>query len=639
MSGFGRVLWSSRSRKKAVKQISSRSEDTNPTITSDDPTTYERVVPNEETHVSYSLRNGGTVPKIGLKGTWTPVLKWIKLIDTVEFRQFINDIGFDIFARIDDEQADHALTEAIVERWWDSTHTFHLPCGELGITPLDFTMLTGLRIGVGKPLAYDKRFESFELAEEYLPLLNENDIQYGSIKLVHLEQYTCYAYSDEKVDRDMCLRAFMIYAIGHILCPKSNSTVRLRYLASLTSIDDICGYDWGGAAYAYLIRSLDKVCRYGTEPGTKTMSAIWQVLEYWYYSYCQNGMHVHKVPEPNQFPAINNWGPSFRLRASGEGRHILDLARQQLEFRSRASIIWQPWKGYIEHHYVQRAKELTDLRCIVFGAHVHTWYLGERCLRQVTGETLIPCAPPSPADLSLASPATLQWWSENVGVPAASLVRPVSEDQYKAYWGHVSVGMLLPALRRAVNVDYIGPSGLQDDVHISQPVDATLSYTPYPQREREVDAPDTASNWTIPITLQNGQIIHHHIEPVGRESVPQLPISNHMSRVKMKAMLEDVLHANASKDRVISHISNGMYSTSGDVIRAFNDTVGHSSPEDQHTHSQVFETHMTPPGGVYYPQFEPPQTSRRHSSFHGDSGFDGVRSTFQGDSSSNGGWF
>ncbi|KAF9612737.1 hypothetical protein IFM89_003747 [Coptis chinensis] len=159
--------------------------------------------------------------------------------------------------------------------------------------------------------------------------------------------------------------------------------------------------------------------------------------------------------------------------------------------------------------------------------------------------------------------------------------------------------MLLPTLSRAVNVDYIGPSGLQDDVHISQPVDATLSYTPYPQRECEVDALDNASNWTVPITLQNGQIIHHHIELVGRESVPQLPISDQLSRVKMKAMLEDVLHANASKARVISHISNGMYSTSGDVIRAFNDTIGHSSPEDQHTHSQASETHMTPPGGVY----------------------------------------
>ncbi|KAF9590250.1 hypothetical protein IFM89_032028, partial [Coptis chinensis] len=113
--------------------------------------------------------------------------------------------------------------------------------------------------------------------------------------------------------------------------------------------------------------------------------------------------------------------------------------------------------------------------------------------------------------------------------------------------------------------------------------------------------------------------------------MPQLPIFYQMSHAKMKAMLEDVLHVNASMGIVISHISNGMYSTSGDVIRAFNDSIGHSSPEDQHTHSKVFETHMTPPGGVYYPQFEPPHTSRRNSSFHGDSGFDGVRSTFQGD--------
>ncbi|KAF9619824.1 hypothetical protein IFM89_009575, partial [Coptis chinensis] len=158
-------------------------------------------------------------------------------------------------------------------------------------------------------------------------------------------------------------------------------------------------------------------------------------------------------------------------------------------------------------------------------------------------------------------------------------------------------------------------------------------------REHEVDALDTTSNWTVPITLQNGQIIHHHIEPVGRESMPQLPISDQMSRAKMKAMLEDVLHANASMASVISPISNGMYSTSGDVLRAFNDTVGHSSPEDQHTHSQVFETHMTTPGGVYYPQFELRHTSRRHSNFHGDSSFHGVRSTFQGDSSGNGGWW
>ncbi|KAF6155350.1 hypothetical protein GIB67_019876 [Kingdonia uniflora] len=39
---------------------------------------------------------------------------------------------------------DNQVVLAMVERWWPNTHTFHLPCGELGITPRDFTMLTGI---------------------------------------------------------------------------------------------------------------------------------------------------------------------------------------------------------------------------------------------------------------------------------------------------------------------------------------------------------------------------------------------------------------------------------------------------------------------------------------------------------------
>ncbi|KAF6141326.1 hypothetical protein GIB67_008503, partial [Kingdonia uniflora] len=39
---------------------------------------------------------------------------------------------------------DNQVILAMIEHWWPTTHTFHLPCGELGITPRDFTMLTGI---------------------------------------------------------------------------------------------------------------------------------------------------------------------------------------------------------------------------------------------------------------------------------------------------------------------------------------------------------------------------------------------------------------------------------------------------------------------------------------------------------------
>ncbi|KAM7505057.1 hypothetical protein LguiB_003961 [Lonicera macranthoides] len=41
---------------------------------------------------------------------------------------------------------DLTVVKACCRRWWDTTHTFHLPTCELGFTPLDFTMLIGTHI-------------------------------------------------------------------------------------------------------------------------------------------------------------------------------------------------------------------------------------------------------------------------------------------------------------------------------------------------------------------------------------------------------------------------------------------------------------------------------------------------------------
>ncbi|KAF6169234.1 hypothetical protein GIB67_013664, partial [Kingdonia uniflora] len=50
---------------------------------------------------------------------------------------------------------------AIVEHWWPTTHTFHLPCEELGIAPRDFTMLTRIGIGTGEPMEFDESYTDY----------------------------------------------------------------------------------------------------------------------------------------------------------------------------------------------------------------------------------------------------------------------------------------------------------------------------------------------------------------------------------------------------------------------------------------------------------------------------------------------
>ena len=50
---------------------------------------------------------------------------------------------------------------ALIERWMDTTHTFHLPFGEMSVTPLDFAAITGLSF-YGEPIPFSG--EAYESA-------------------------------------------------------------------------------------------------------------------------------------------------------------------------------------------------------------------------------------------------------------------------------------------------------------------------------------------------------------------------------------------------------------------------------------------------------------------------------------------
>ncbi|KAF6164734.1 hypothetical protein GIB67_040986 [Kingdonia uniflora] len=105
-------------------------------------------------HTSKDLTNHDSMRP---HGTFTTVIKvWneISIIST------IRDPVVKIFGRFMDIKlgnSDNRLIQAL-ERWWLITHTFLFPCAEMGITPLDFTMLTSLPIGKNPtPLSYDDR--------------------------------------------------------------------------------------------------------------------------------------------------------------------------------------------------------------------------------------------------------------------------------------------------------------------------------------------------------------------------------------------------------------------------------------------------------------------------------------------------
>ncbi|XP_026411879.1 uncharacterized protein LOC113307644 isoform X2 [Papaver somniferum] len=70
--------------------------------------------------------------------------------------------GWDRLLNMELGECLHAMVEYIVERFWDTTNTFHFPFGEMGFTPLDWVMLTGVTIGDGVDIPYDSQKYQFE---------------------------------------------------------------------------------------------------------------------------------------------------------------------------------------------------------------------------------------------------------------------------------------------------------------------------------------------------------------------------------------------------------------------------------------------------------------------------------------------
>ncbi|KAF6171163.1 hypothetical protein GIB67_035120 [Kingdonia uniflora] len=78
--------------------------------------------------------------------TFTMMIKVWKEISTIPP---VRDAVVNIFRQFMDirlSNSDNRLIQALTEHWWPTMHTFMFPCAEIGVTPLDFIMLTSFLI-------------------------------------------------------------------------------------------------------------------------------------------------------------------------------------------------------------------------------------------------------------------------------------------------------------------------------------------------------------------------------------------------------------------------------------------------------------------------------------------------------------
>jgi hypothetical protein len=188
-------------------------------------------------------------------------------------RALVDASGFTIFIRLlTVTRTDRRLIRALVERWWDTTNTFHFRFGEMTITPLDFAAITGLRVG-GEPIPFDSELYLDTAAVEHYLGRRPGGIEPG-VRYTVLVDFWDHEPGSEEETRQMA-RAYLLYLFGASLFPNRQGVVHLGWLPALESLETAGRFDWGGAGLCTVYCFLGCVCRgVGTSLG-----GYWRVLE------------------------------------------------------------------------------------------------------------------------------------------------------------------------------------------------------------------------------------------------------------------------------------------------------------------------------------------------------------------------
>ena len=128
------------------------------------------------------------------------------------------------------EYKDLQLLLALAEQFRDTTCTFHFPSiGEVMLTPYDFSIITGLRLG-GERIRVNDSLTSTEI-KKLLGVVSSR-MKSKSIPLSWLCENLPQCDTVAKG-----ARMFMLLFIGTFLCSDLGSTVNLRYLWSSRKIE------------------------------------------------------------------------------------------------------------------------------------------------------------------------------------------------------------------------------------------------------------------------------------------------------------------------------------------------------------------------------------------------------------------
>ena len=159
----------------------------------------------------------------------------------------------------------HYSLFALIERWMDTTHTFHIHVGELTISPMSFSTITGITFG-GTPVPFDVGY--CHLSEgargqyvrdllEFLPTWkNRKNVVLSS--LVESFRRLPTTTPRQITQKGRC---FLLILLGTTLFCETGHEVSIALFGPLRDLDRVATFGWGSTALAYLYYRLNTICR------------------------------------------------------------------------------------------------------------------------------------------------------------------------------------------------------------------------------------------------------------------------------------------------------------------------------------------------------------------------------------------
>ncbi|XP_058211681.1 protein MAIN-LIKE 1-like [Rhododendron vialii] len=243
----------------------------------------ELILRDPETHISSNWTEERMRQKDirGFGGVCSSLALYQSL--SARVRQLIDKAGFSEFIQtLTPARNDHAILVVLAERWRDTTNTFHLPIGEMTVTPADFAAITDLRVG-GEPIPFNSGIQEDLVALEWF-LGEAPKIEEG---MAWYRQFTRYLKKTvtTKQEAEQMARAYLLYLFGATLYPNRCSKVHLSYLPALRDLRTASRFDWGGAALGAAYGFLGDSSR--TEMSTVGYWRIWELCAYEVLNMCR----------------------------------------------------------------------------------------------------------------------------------------------------------------------------------------------------------------------------------------------------------------------------------------------------------------------------------------------------------------